>query len=147
MAIMVDDKDRRILEELAKDGRDSTVNIARRIGLPRATVHERIRRMAEKGVIKRFTVVPDYSKTGEGSAAFILVEYSPSKVTQRDLATKMAGMKGVYEVHLLAGEWDMLLKGRGESLESIGRLVIDRLRGLEGVGRTVTLACFENVKE
>ena len=144
---MVDEKDRSILEELEKDGRESTVDIARKIGLPRATVHERIRRMTEKGVIKRFSVAPDYAKLGEGSTAFILVSYSPSKLTQRNLAKKIAEMRGVYEVHLLAGEWDMLLKVRGESLESIGKLVIDRLRALEGVGRTVTLACFENVKE
>jgi len=145
---MLDEKDERILEELRKDARMSTVDIARKTGLPRVTVHERIRKLKEKGVIKRFTVMLDHSKTGRPTTAFVLVSYDPhQEVTQRKLAEKLAKLEEVYEVHILAGEWDLLLKVRGESVEGIGKLVVDKLREIGGIGKTVTLTCFSSVKE
>jgi DNA-binding Lrp family transcriptional regulator len=56
-------------------------------------------------------------------------------------------MSGVYEVHIISGEYDLLLKVRGKTLDDIGTLVVDKLRQLKGVGRTITFACFETVKE
>jgi Lrp/AsnC family transcriptional regulator, leucine-responsive regulatory protein len=145
---MLDEKDTLIMEELKKDGRSSTADIARRAGIPRVTVHERIRRMKEKGLIRRFTVLPDYKKLGLNTTAFILVTYDAhARVSQRQLADKIAKMANIYEVHILAGDWDLLLKVRGGSIEEIGKVVIDRLREFEGVGRTLTIACFETAKD
>lgn len=145
---MLDEKDELILEELRKDARMSTVDIARKTGLPRVTVHERIKKLREKGVIKRFTVMVNNSKIGRPTTAFVLVSYDPhQEVTQRKLAEKLAKFDGVYEVHILAGDWDLLLKVRGDSVEGIGKLVVDKLREVGGIGRTVTLTCFSTVKE
>ncbi|NYZ78681.1 Lrp/AsnC family transcriptional regulator [Candidatus Micrarchaeota archaeon] len=145
---MLDEKDELIVEELRKDSRMSTVDIARKTGLPRVTVHERIRKLKEKGVIKRFTVVLDNSKVGRPTTAFVLVSYDPhQEVTQRKLAEKLAKLDGVYEVHILAGEWDLLLKVRADSVEGVGKLVVDKLREIGGIGKTVTLTCFSSVKE
>jgi Lrp/AsnC family leucine-responsive transcriptional regulator len=145
---MPDEKDELILDELKKDARMSTADIARRTGLPRVTVHERIRKLKEKGVIKHFTVIVDYAKMGKPATAFVLVSYDPhQEVTQRKLAERLAKLDEVYEVHILAGEWDLLLKVREDSIEGIGKLVVDKLREIGGIGRTVTLACFSSVKE
>jgi DNA-binding Lrp family transcriptional regulator len=145
---MLDEKDLEILAELKKNARASTADIARKTRIPRVTVHERIKRLKEKGVIKSFTIVTDYSKLGKSTTAFILVSYEPHQnITQKKLAEKLTKLDGVYEVHILAGEWDMLLKVRGKSIEEIGKLVIDKLREIGGVGRSVTLACFASLKE
>ena len=145
---MLDEKDELILEELRKDSRMSTANIARKTGLPRVTVHERIRKLRERGVIRRFTALLDYSKIGRPATAFVLVSYDPhQQITQRKLAERLAKLDGVYEVHILAGDWDLLLKVRSDSVEGIGKLVVDRLREIGGIGRTVTLTCFSSVKE
>ena len=145
---MLDDKDLAILKELRKDARRSTKAIAKDLAIPRATVHERIKRMLDKGVIKGFTAVPDYAKLGEPVTAFVLVSFLPnSSISQRDLAQKIAGIDGVQEVHVVSGEHDILLKVRGESMESIGSLVIDKIRSIPGVGRTLTMASFAAIKD
>jgi len=145
---MLDDKDIAILRELRKDARRSTKAIAKDLAIPRATVHERIKRMLDKGVIKGFTAVPDYSKLGEPVTAFVLVSFLPnSTVSQRELAQRIAEIDGVQEVHVVSGEHDILLKVRGESMESIGSLVIDKLRSIPGVGRTLTMASFATIKD
>jgi DNA-binding Lrp family transcriptional regulator len=145
---MLDDKDRAILKELQKDARRSTKSIAKDLAIPRATVHERIKRMIDKGVVKGFTVVPDHAKLGEPVTAFILVSFVPNSGTgQRDLANRIAALDGVHEVHLISGEHDILMKVRGESMENIGSLVIDKIRQMEGVGKTLTIACFATIKD
>jgi DNA-binding Lrp family transcriptional regulator len=75
---MLDEKDLAILKALEEDSRRTTKAISEDLGIPRATVHERIKRMAEKGIIKRFTISLDHSALGEPIAAFILVSFLPN---------------------------------------------------------------------
>lgn len=148
MSIMIDKKDEIILAELKKNARNSTKNIATKVKIPRVTVHDRIQKMIERGIIKSFNVTIDYKKIGFSSEVFIFVSFLPNpEVSQRQLAKNVARLPGVSEVHIISGEYDLLLKVRGKSLEEIGKLVIDKLRQLKGVGRTLTCACFETVKE
>jgi len=145
----VDERDRSILAELAKDARQSTSDISRKTGIPRVTVHERIQRMKKNGVIKRFTIERDYALCGRPTTAFVLVGFAPTHDTtnQRQLAKEIAALDGVYSVHIIAGEWDILVKARAESLEKLGGLVIDRLRKLHGVAKTTTMTVLSGVKE
>ena len=148
MLIMIDEKDQKILEELKKNSRNSTKNIAKNIAIPRVTVHDRIQKMQENGIIKRFSVNIDYKKIGFPTEVFIFISFQSNvDVSQRELAKKISKLAGVTEVHIISGEYDLLLKVRGSSLEEIGKLVVDKLRALKGVGRTLTFACFETVKE
>jgi DNA-binding Lrp family transcriptional regulator len=145
---MLDEKDSAILEQLMFDSRKTTKAIARELGIPRATVHDRIVKMEQKGVIKKYTTTPDYAQLGLGVTAFILVQFEPEKGTsQRDTAEEISDLPGIFEVHMISGEYDMLLKVRGSSMEDIGKLVIDRLREVKGVARTLTCACFTTVRE
>jgi Lrp/AsnC family leucine-responsive transcriptional regulator len=145
---MLDEKDSAILDELVRDSRKTTKAIARELDIPRATVHDRIFKMEQKKVIKKYTAVPDYSQLGIGVSAFILVQFGPQEgLSQRETAEEISELKGIYEVHMISGEYDMLLKVRGSSMEDIGNLVIDRLREIKGVSRTLTCACFMTIKE
>ena len=144
----MDEKDSAILSELMKDSRKTTKAIARTLGIPRATVHDRIVKMEQKHVITKYTAVPNYSQLALGQTAFILVQFSPEEgSSQRETADEIADLKGISEVHMISGEWDILLKVRGSSMEDIGKLVIDKLREIKGVARTLTCACFSTVKE
>lgn len=145
---MLDDKDLHLLAILKENGRLPTKRISRKMQIPRTTVHHRIQKLVKEGVIKRFTIIPDYKKMGTPVTAFILVSFLPTMNTkQREVAERIAQLEGVHEVHLISGEWDMILKVRSPSMEKIGELVIDRLREIKGVGRSVTCGCFSTTKE
>jgi len=145
---MLDKKDSAILEQLMQDARKTTKAISSSLRIPRATVHDRIAKMEQKGLIRRYTAVPNYSMLDLGVMAFILVQFEPDgDVSQRETAEEISGIPGIFEVHMISGEWDMLLKVRGSSMEDIGGLVIDKLREVKGVARTLTCACFTTVKE
>lgn len=145
---MLDSKDERILRELMDDGRKSVVEISSELEVPRATVQERLTRMVKTGVIKKFTAVPDYSKIGMQVVAFIFVTFrSEQQVSQRVLAEQISRIPRVFEVSVISGEWDILLKVRAGSVEEIGRLVVDRLRGMKGIEKTETCVVFQTIKE
>jgi Lrp/AsnC family transcriptional regulator, leucine-responsive regulatory protein len=144
---MIDAKDELILTELKKNARQSTKTIAQTINIPRVTVHDRILKMVSSGIITSFTTTVDYNKLGIPTMMFVFITFLPNPdISQRELAHRIAQFPGVEEVHIVSGEYDLLLKVRGKSLEDIGKLVVDRLRQLKGVGNTVTFACFETVK-
>ncbi|MBW3582566.1 MAG: Lrp/AsnC family transcriptional regulator [Euryarchaeota archaeon] len=147
MSPELDDKDRLILKALREDAGQSTTRLAKRLALPRTTVHERIVRLQEEGVIRRHTILVDHAKLGRPVTAFIFMSFASGYTDQRTLANQVAQLPGVSEVFVISGEWDILVKVRAESLEGMGRLILDRLREMPGVGRSMTVTSFETIKE
>ena len=144
----MDAKDGQILVQLLNDSRQSTALIARKTGIPRVTVHDRLAKLVQRGVVKKFTVSLDYAKLDLPVTVFVLVSYDPSaKSDQHELARRIAAVPGVYAVHIISGEWDWLLKIRARTIEAVGALVVDKIRAIPGVHKTYTLSCFETVKE
>lgn len=145
--MVVDEKDKQILETLAKDSRIPTKHIAEKLNIPRVTVHTRIEKLKQEGVIKQFTIIADYAKLGLPVTAFVFVEYAYNDdLTQKDLAMLIAEIDNVFEVHLITGEWDILVKIRGSTLEEIGKIVLDEIRPMKGVTKTITCPSFVNIK-
>jgi DNA-binding Lrp family transcriptional regulator len=145
---VLDDKDRKILRELRRDAKQTTKAIAEATGVPRTTVHDRICKMEDRGVIHQYTVVPDYNELGQSTAAFVFATYDGSdEADQGEVARKVADMDGVHEVHIISGDWDLLAKVRGASVDEIGDLVIEQLRELGGVGRTQTCTVFDTLSD
>ena len=141
-------KDEAIIRKLRIDSSVPVSELASELQLPRTTVQERIKRLVQSGIIKRFTLQLDYSKVGKPVTAFILVSFlAGSGVSQREAAEKIAEIDDVFEVHVISGDWDIIAKARGESIQSIGELVLDRIRNVKGVERTLTCTSFVTIKE
>lgn len=144
----LDIKDQKILAELLKDGRKSVVEISNGLGIPRATVQERLSKLVDSGVIRKFVAIPDYSKIGKQVTAIVLISFrSGENISQRGLAEQMSKIPGVYEVIVISGEWDIVLKVRAGSVEEIGTLVVDKLRMMKGIEKTQTCVAFQTMKE
>jgi DNA-binding Lrp family transcriptional regulator len=143
-----DDKDGLILQKLRIDSSKPVSEIASELDIPRTTVQERIKKLVQNGVIRRFTIQTDYAKLGQSVTAFILISFlSGSGVSQKEAALKIAEIPDVCEVHVISGDWDIIAKARGASIQSIGELVLDRIRNVKGVGRTLTCTSFAAIKE
>lgn len=144
----MDEKDRAIIDYLMENGRDKISDISRQLDIPRVTVYERMQSLIKQGIIKKFVAVPDYSYLGYPVISFIFVLFdSGKKITEKELAAKIARMRDVEEVHIVTGEWDLLLKVRAKSMETLGNMVLDKLREMEGVAKTQTIAIFQTVKD
>jgi DNA-binding Lrp family transcriptional regulator len=71
----------------------------------------------------------------------------PGAISQRELGEQISQLPRVGEVHLITGEWDIMLKVRAGSMDELGKLVLDKLRAMKGVMKTVTCVCFNTLKE
>jgi DNA-binding Lrp family transcriptional regulator len=109
--------------------------------------------MEELGVIKEYRAIVAPEKLSAGTAAFILASVSyRSKsddvpVSQRVVAEEIARFPEVQEVHIITGDWDLLVKLRAENVDAIGKFVVDKLRLIKGLEKTLTCMVFETVKE
>jgi DNA-binding Lrp family transcriptional regulator len=109
--------------------------------------------MEELGIIKEYRAILAPEKLGSGTTAFILASVSyrakadDVPISQRIVAEEIAKFAEVQEVHIITGDWDLLIKLRAESVDSIGKFVVDKLRLIRGLEKTLTCMVFEIVKE
>jgi DNA-binding Lrp family transcriptional regulator len=88
---------------------------------------------------------------GAGTTAFVLASFAYKSeeriVSQRKVAKEIANFPEVQEVHIISGEWDILIKVKARDIESVGKYVVDKLRLVKGIEKTLTCLVFESEKE
>lgn len=144
--------DLKLLSELQADCKQSLKEISKKLKIPLSTAYDRIKRFEKEGIIKNYSALIDSKKVGRETTTFILVSIKyqfpgDKTVSQREIAQKISRIPLVQEVHIIAGEWDLLLKVNGSNLGEIGSFVIDKLREIKGVDKTLTLQTFYSYKE
>ncbi|RLG63845.1 Lrp/AsnC family transcriptional regulator [archaeon] len=148
---MIDSKDLRILSIIQENCKLSLKELAKRVGLPMTTVHDRIKRLERSGIIKGYRAVLNDKKLGFGVTAFILISFSyelkEGRISQRELVRKIATLPEVQEAHIVTGNWDIIVKVKVEDVDELGRFVVDRLRMIKGVDKTLTCVVLDTVKE
>lgn len=139
----MDDLDRKILSVLREEARTPIAEVARQVGVARATVHERLNRLEASGIVKGARLELDPAALGRPLRAFILVGWQAATEThQREVARRIAGLEGVARVHNVTGQRDFLVEVLGRDMDDVGRLIIERIRAIDGVGGTETLIAF-----
>jgi len=68
-------------------------------------------------------------------------------LSQRKVAKEIAHFPEVQEVHIISGDWDILIKAKARDVDSIGKFVVDKLRLVQGIEKTLTCFVFESEKE
>ena len=142
MAIELDEKDEAILQSLEIDSRKGTQAIADSLSLPRVTVHDRIRRLKEKGVIKRFTIQRDPRAVGLELRAFIFIRCERGQVDRRDVAEQLIALPFCIRVSIITGDWDLLVEVVASSMDTLGDAILDQLSKVPGVSGTQTMVSF-----
>ena len=143
----IDKIDRKILRVLQGDGRISNLKLAEEVHLSPTAVLERVRRLTRDGYILGYTARLDPDKLGAGMMVFIEV------VLDRTTPDVMNAFKAavqvrpeILECHLVAGDFDYLIKTRVADMAAYRELVGSVMWSLPGVRETHTYAVMEEVK-
>ncbi len=149
---MLDEKDLQILDELQENCKITIKKLAKRVHAPITTVYAKVKRLEKLGLIKAYRAILDYKKLGLKTSAFILVSFSyevgeRKKITQREVVKKIAMLPEVQEAHIVTGNWDIILKVRVRDVDELGKFVVDKLRMIEGVEKTLTCVILDTAKE
>lgn len=133
----MEDTDRQILHLLARDGRMSFTDLGKATGLSTSAVHQRVRRLEQRGVITGYTAVVNPELIGLPLTAFVSV--TPlDPAAPDDVPERLAPLPELEACHSVAGEENYILKVRvatpGE-LESL----IARIRAVANVSTRTTV--------
>lgn len=141
----IDETDRDILNILQENARTPNVDIARRIGVAPSTVHERIRKMERRGVIKGYETRLGDKDLGLGLTTFILVR-TEERVGATAIGRILAKLSQVIETHFVAGQYAYLLKVRVADTDALKEL-LQQFGQIQGVIDTRTTLVLATLKE
>jgi Lrp/AsnC family leucine-responsive transcriptional regulator len=125
-----------ILEELQRDGRLSTAEIGRRVGLSAPAVADRILKMEEQGYIKGYRTVLDLDKLGLSIRAFIFFK---SQVKHVEMMELIGSIPEVIDWHTVTGNYSILLKVVTASSSRLAA-VVERLEEFGETNTSLILA-------
>jgi DNA-binding Lrp family transcriptional regulator len=144
----IDEKDKQLLSLLQKNCKLSLRELSQITEMRETTIFARIKRLENAGIIKEYRAILDPKAIGKNVLAFVLIKYDPSAgIKQREVAEKIANLPEIQEVHIIAGDWDMIAKVREKDVEGLGKAVLDKIREIKGVKETISLIVFESIKE
>lgn len=151
MVNQLDDIDAQIMFWMRENARITIKELADKIGTRRSTIYAHLNKLQDPihGMIKGYTVIPNFKSIGNYMTVFILISVRHTDLMKDYKAVNKALSKipQILEVHSVTGEFDHLLKVRGESLEKIGETVFVELKKISGVDRMYTLPVFYTQKE
>ena len=118
----MEDIDRQILRLLCQDGRMSFTDLGRATGLSTSAVHQRVRRLEQRGVIQGYSAVVHSESVGLPLTAFVsLTPLDPAR--DDDVPGKLAKFNDIEACHSVAGEETYILKVRAASPGSLETLL------------------------
>ncbi|NIZ12545.1 Lrp/AsnC family transcriptional regulator [Phaeobacter sp. HF9A] len=135
----MDDLDRRIIAALQANARESTTKLAAKLGVARTTVHERITRLEERGIIAGYTVVLREADEGNTVMVVVLLE-----VQQKDTSRIVKRLEAYPEIRQclsINGEYDLMVSAEAPRIEDLD-ILVDEVGRMPGVQRTNTLVVF-----
>ncbi|SFR45564.1 transcriptional regulator, AsnC family [Yoonia tamlensis] len=144
----LDSFDRKILDVLAVEGRVSVTELSRRIGLSKSPTQARLKRLEDSGIIRGYRALFDPIRLGRDHVAFVEVKLSDTRETA--LAAFNAAAMRVSEVeqcHLIAGDFDYLLKVRTSGMMGYRAVLAEKISTLPHVANTSTYVAMQAVKE
>ncbi|WP_300029020.1 Lrp/AsnC ligand binding domain-containing protein [uncultured Roseobacter sp.] len=140
--------DRSILSVLAEDGRISITDLAKRIGLSKSPTQARLRRLEEAGVIIGYRALLDPIQLGLDHVAFVEVRLTDTRQAALTAFNQaVARVPEIEQAHMIAGNFDYLLKVRTRDMTAYRRFLGDTISGLPHVANTSTYVAMEAVKE
>jgi Lrp/AsnC family leucine-responsive transcriptional regulator len=144
LSLKLDEVDRGIIERLREDARMTFVDIGKALDVSDATVYNRVKRLNEAGVIKKFTIEVDETAVGKRVSGFILVNVKPGAV--KEVSKQLAEIERVSEVHEIHGSDDLIVKVRAKNLGRL-RSVILEVRKIPDVAQTEFIPVFKTWKD
>ncbi|MBM9439582.1 Lrp/AsnC family transcriptional regulator [Actinacidiphila bryophytorum] len=133
----MEELDRQIVDLLMADGRMSYTDLGKATGLSTSAVHQRVRRLEQRGVIRGYAAIVDAEAVGLSLTAFISVKpFDPS--APDDIPERLADVPEIEACHSVAGDENYILKVRVSTPIELEHLLA-RVRTLAGVSTRTTV--------
>ncbi len=144
----IDKIDRDIVKFLQLNAKATLTEVADKVGLSKTPCQQRIKKLEKSGVITGYTARVNYRVLGENHVVFVQVKLSDTKTQAlRAFNTAVKNIVEIEECHMMAANYDYLLKVRTGDMGSFRAVLGEKISNLPHVLQTSTFVAMENVKE
>lgn len=144
----LDSIDTKILHALSRDARITITDLSQEVGLSKTPCKARLQRLEKEGVILGYRALLDPVKMGLDHIAFVEVKLSDTREKAlKEFNEAVCKLPEVEQCHMIAGNYDYLLKVRTSNINSYRHVLGEKISSLPHVEQTSTFVSMEAVKE
>ncbi len=132
-----DDNDRTIIDILRNNARSSLRDIAKVVKMSPSSVRNRIERLVERGLIKRFTVDMDYRKMGYEIQVIVLITSRPG--SSEEIYKALQSFNEIFKVYWTSGPANFVCIVRVQNMNELSQFMTGKLEKLKGVERVESM--------
>ncbi len=138
----IDKLDRQILSILMKDAKMPYTDIAKKLFVSGGTVHVRMRKLEELGIVKQANLKVDYGHLGYDISAFIGIYLDKSSLF-KDVIKALKSIPEVVAAHYTTGNYSIFLRIICKDTDHLREVLSEKIQGIEGIQRTETFISLE----
>lgn len=138
----VDKTDLKILEILMQDAKKPFTEVAKKAFVSGGTVHVRMNKMEEAGIVEKTTLKLNYAKLGYDITAFIGIYLEKSALYDQVL-TKLKNIPEITSIHYTTGNYSMFVRIHCRDTNHLRLVLHDKMQQVEGIERTETMISLE----
>ncbi|MGK7389116.1 MAG: Lrp/AsnC ligand binding domain-containing protein [Candidatus Cyclobacteriaceae bacterium M2_1C_046] len=138
----IDNVDLKILQILMNNAKKPYTEVAKMAHVSGGTVHVRMRKLEEMGIVRGTTLNVDFSKLGYDITAFIGIFLSKSALYD-DVIEQLNKIPEVINVHYTTGNYSMFAKIHCRDTRHLKDLLHDKIQSIDGITRTDTMISLE----
>ncbi len=138
----IDNVDLKILALLTEDAKMPYTEVAKKVFVSGGTVHVRMRKMEEMGIVKGTTLKMDYSKMGYDITAFLGIYLEKSSLYD-DVIKKLQLIPEIVKIHYTTGNYNIFVKMHCKDTKHLKDVLHDKIQTVEGIERTETIISLE----
>jgi Lrp/AsnC family transcriptional regulator, regulator for asnA, asnC and gidA len=138
----VDNTDLKILEILMLDAKKPFTEVAKKVFVSGGTVHVRMNKMEELGIVERTTLKVNYTKLGYDITAFIGIFLEKSALYDSVMA-KLKTIPEITNIHYTTGNYSMFVKIHCKDTNHLKSVLLEKIQQVDGIERTETMISLE----
>ena len=137
----IDRIDREILNQLLRNARTPYLEIARQLKVSGGTIHQRVDKMREAGVIKGSTLLIDHERIGLGVTVLLGIHLHNARMVSGVIAA-LEQLTEVVEVYYTSGNYALFVKLHVVSIKDYHRFLVEQLQVIDGIRFTESFICL-----
>ncbi len=138
----IDNIDLKILTLLTEDAKLPYTEVAKKVYVSGGTVHVRMKKMEDMGIVKGTTLSMDYSKLGYDVTAFLGIYLERSSLYD-EVTVKLRDIPEIVKMHYTTGNYNIFIKIHCKDTKHLREVLHDKIQKVEGIERTETLVSLE----
>ena len=142
--LVLDGIDKQILDHLVENARTPILEIVRKIGASGASVHHRVRKMEEIGVISGSYIKINQEKLGYSTRAFVGI-FLEKATHHTETVAMLEKIPEVTSCYYTTGNWSLLVQLNCKDNNHLSCLLSEKIQNLKGVLRTETYICLKHL--